>query len=91
MTRRFPLFLLVTLLMSLIAGLVSAGEVHSVFSHPVDRTHQALANSLAGYSRYAVVRGAFTQVKTVERFSRSFESRGVFIFSGSNGIIWEVR
>jgi outer membrane lipoprotein-sorting protein len=38
----------------------------------------------------AIVRGSFSQVKTLARLSKSFISRGRFVFAVDRGILWEL-
>jgi len=65
-------------------------DERDVFNFPVSHNDSSLRKAFAEFSQFDVSRGEFTQVKTLSRISRTFESSGTFVFSHVDGIIWKV-
>lgn len=73
----------------LAAGAQEAGDL---FARPLDDKGRAgLAAVCAKIAAQGVVRGGFDQAKTVARLKKDFRSSGSFLFSGRDGVVWNVE
>jgi len=80
---------LFTAVMSLAS--LSLAAQHSVFTSPLTpASRPSLVRVCDRIRDDAIVRGSFSQVKTLARLSKSFISRGRFVFAVDRGILWEL-
>ena len=76
-----------------IAGLTDLhAENDAVFGYPVGPGEsEDVEKQLAQFASFPVSSGRFKQVKHIQRLSRDFNTSGSFLFSETNGIIWEIE
>jgi hypothetical protein len=97
---RFRLFLRVLSALFLVWGLFGRSSVppgaqelsEEVFQFPLSQAtlerYREINRILAAHP---LIKGDFTQKKTLNRFKRSLESEGTFIIDAERGIVWETR
>ncbi|MDR2631955.1 MAG: outer membrane lipoprotein carrier protein LolA [Spirochaetaceae bacterium] len=94
MSRLFRSFLSGLLLFSGLAGIPLAAEDSSeeVFRFPLSPAVLSRYREINQIlSAHPLVKGNFTQKKTLNRLKRSLESGGTFIIDAERGMVWETR
>ena len=80
-------------LMVLLSGcLLVASAENSIFEAPVTQANRETLNAVC--TRIAanpVVRGSFSQTKHLSRLKKDFSAAGTFLFSTSDGVLWNVE
>jgi len=76
-----------------LAGTAGLGAAEKgVFDHPVTKdTRPAMLQAAKRIAANPVVVGSFTQTKRILRLKKDFVSTGDFIFSGQEGVYWNVK
>ena len=83
-----PLLLVFSIL---IATMAITAESPATAAPLSESSRKVLNQVCARVAAYPVVRGQFTQTKLIKRLNKNFNSQGRFLFSGQEGILWQVE
>lgn len=82
----------IALLLTCFALTLSLSAESSIFDIPMTPTSRTQLTAVCTkIAANPVVRGRFTQTKQVTRIKKNFSSYGNFLFSGSDGVLWNVE
>jgi hypothetical protein len=75
-----------------LSAVLASGQTDEVFSRPLNSRNRSRFDAVcAAMAEHPLIKGAFTQTKTLRRLERSLVSTGSFIIDAGRGMIWDTK